>query len=33
MKFNYNQIKNYGQPYTIAEIGANHNGDMALAKK
>lgn len=33
MKFNYSQIENYGQPYTIAEIGANHNGDMELAKK
>tara|TARA_B100000315_G_scaffold255043_1_gene297402 strand:- start:471 stop:1526 length:1056 start_codon:yes stop_codon:yes gene_type:complete len=24
-------IENYSQPYIIAEIGANHNGDMALA--
>lgn len=23
----------YGRPYVIAEIGANHNGDMDLAKK
>jgi N-acetylneuraminate synthase len=23
----------YGKPYVIAEIGANHNGDMDLAKK
>ncbi len=26
-------ISNYGNPYIIAEIGANHNGDMELAKK
>lgn len=26
------KIKNYGTPYIIAEIGANHNGDMDLAK-
>lgn len=26
-------IKNYGEPYIIAEIGANHNGDLELAKK
>lgn len=26
-------ISNFGKPYVIAEIGANHNGDMALAKK
>ena len=31
--FNYNEIKNYVKPYVIAEIGANHNGDMDLAKK
>lgn len=31
--FEYSKIKNYGQPYVIAEIGANHNGDMELAKK
>lgn len=24
---------NYGKPYIIAELGSNHNGDMALAKK
>lgn len=33
MRFNYNEIKNFGRPYIIAEIGANHNGDMELAKK
>lgn len=26
-------VSNYGTPYVIAEIGANHNGDMDLAKK
>ncbi len=31
MKFT--EIKEYGQPYIIAEIGANHNGDIKLAKK
>lgn len=31
MKFS--EIKEYGQPYIIAEIGANHNGDIELAKK
>jgi N-acetylneuraminate synthase len=28
-----NVISNFGKPYVIAEIGANHNGDMDLAKK
>lgn len=27
------QVFNYSEPYIIAEIGANHNGDMDLAKK
>jgi len=27
------QIENFGKPYVIAEIGANHNGDMVLAKE
>jgi len=31
--FNFSEIKNYGKPYVIAEIGANHNGDIELAKK
>lgn len=31
--FNYDEIKEFGKPYIIAEIGANHNGDMKLAKK
>lgn len=26
-------VHNYSKPYIIAEIGANHNGDMDLAKK
>ena len=30
---NFCEVKEYGQPYVIAEIGANHNGDMELAKK
>lgn len=31
MKFS--EVKEFGRPYVIAEIGANHNGDMDLAKK
>ena len=31
--FNYNDLSNYEKPYIIAEIGANHNGDIELAKK
>jgi len=27
------EIYNYGKPYIIAELGANHNGNMKLAKK
>ena len=33
IKFKEKEIKNFGTPYIIAEIGANHNGDMELAKK
>jgi len=33
MIFNGKEIANYHQPYVIAEIGANHNGDVNLAKK
>lgn len=29
----YNEIKNRQTPYIIAEIGANHNGDIELAKE
>lgn len=31
--FRYNEIKEFGKPYIIAEIGSNHNGNMELAKK
>lgn len=31
--FSYSQLKKAGRPYIIAEAGANHNGDMELAKK
>ena len=30
---NTKEIYNYSEPYIIAEIGANHNGDIVLAKK
>jgi len=30
---NGKDIADYGKPYIIAEIGANHNGDMQLARK
>ncbi|MBB6454540.1 N-acetylneuraminate synthase [Salirhabdus euzebyi] len=33
IKFNGKEIKNFSEPYIIAEIGANHNGDIGLAKK
>lgn len=34
MKITNNKtISNYSQPYIIAELGSNHNGDMELAKK
>jgi sialic acid synthase SpsE len=33
VKINNSNIENFGKPYIIAEIGANHNGDMELAKK
>lgn len=33
MKIKDKEITNFGKPYIIAEIGANHNGDMDLAKK
>jgi sialic acid synthase SpsE len=27
------ELKNFGRPYIIAEIGSNHNGDMLLARE
>jgi len=30
---NKKEVFNYCKPYVIAELGANHNGDMELAKK
>lgn len=33
MKLASREVRNYGNPYVIAEIGSNHNGDMTLAKK
>lgn len=31
--FKYEEMTKKGKPYIIAEIGANHNGDMELAKE
>lgn len=31
--FNFEELKNSEKTYVIAEIGANHNGDMGLARK
>lgn len=33
IKIKDKEIYNFSKPYVIAEIGANHNGDMALAKQ
>jgi len=33
MRFVYENVRNFEKPYIIAEIGANHNGDIELAKK
>ena len=33
MKINNRIIRNFSRPFIIAEIGANHNGDLELAKK
>ena len=30
---NFKEIKEFSKPYIIAEIGANHNGDIELAKR
>jgi N-acetylneuraminate synthase len=27
------EVYNFGEPYVIAELGSNHNGDMALAER
>lgn len=32
-KFIYKEIKNFDKPIIIAELGANHNGDMKVAKQ
>lgn len=33
VKFGNFVIRNFSEPYFVAEIGANHNGDIELAKK
>lgn len=33
MKLGNKEVKDFSAPYIIAEIGANHNGDMDLARK
>ena len=33
MKIGMKKIANYSEPYVIAELGSNHNGDMELARK
>ena len=33
MKFGDREVKDFSIPYVIAEIGANHNGDMDLARR
>lgn len=33
IKLGKTEVHNFSKPYVIAEIGANHNGDMELAKK
>ena len=32
-KLNNKIIKNFNTPYIIAEVGANFNGDLDIAKK
>lgn len=33
MRLGVREVKDFSKPYIIAEIGANHNGDMDLARK
>jgi len=33
IKIGNKEIKNFGEPFVIAEIGSNHNGDIELAKQ
>src|SRR5258708_1825927 len=33
MKIGSREITNFGRPFIVAEIGANHNGDVEMAKK
>jgi N-acetylneuraminate synthase len=33
MKLGHREVNDFGVPYIIAEIGANHNGDMDLARR
>jgi len=33
MKLGNREVRDFGIPYVVAEIGANHNGDMDLARK
>jgi N-acetylneuraminate synthase len=33
MRLGKREIRNFGDPYIIAELGANHNGDMNIARR
>jgi sialic acid synthase SpsE/sugar phosphate isomerase/epimerase len=33
IKIGNKEIKNFGEPFIIAEVGSNHNGDLGLAKQ
>jgi len=33
VKIGNHEIKNFGKPFVIAEVGSNHNGDIELGKK